>query len=192
MTTQARGNAERQFSVPTVEILTLETPKPKAAPAAAAANPASVTAPKRCLDRFANGKRCRQSGLESQAGLCSHHFRLSHPSVVFPPSPSDSEDLSADLLPEPTDFSFVDDVQRFLARLVTQVTASPRRRPRLPHQPDPPFPSRHRPRQGIAKRAPAIPFRPPAPQARRGTRPMTNSSQRRFARNYPMASCMLG
>ena len=31
----------------------------------------------RCLHRFANGKRCRQPGLESQSGLCSHHFRLS-------------------------------------------------------------------------------------------------------------------
>jgi|SRR5689334_19241168 hypothetical protein len=114
---------------PDVEILLIpETPKPKAPSAAALTNSTSV--PARCLHRFANGKRCRQSASESHAGLCEHHFRLSNPVIAFPSSPSDSTDLSADLLPEPTDFSYGEDVQKFLARLVFQVTkgrVSPRR-----------------------------------------------------------------
>ena len=111
-----------------VEILISETPKPEAPSPATVAS--SVPVPSRCLHRFANGKRCRQSASESQAGLCGHHFRLSNPAVALPPSPSDSEDLSPDLLPEPTDFLYGEDVQKFLARLVAQVAkgrVSPRR-----------------------------------------------------------------
>ena len=114
---------------PDVEILlTPETPQPGAPSAATASSSAPV--PARCQHRFANGKRCRQSASESQAGLCAHHFRLSNPAVALPSSPSDSEDLSSDLLPEPTDFSYGEDVQKFLARLVHQVAkgrVSPRR-----------------------------------------------------------------
>lgn len=111
MTTQSRDVA------PDVEILPRETPKPESLSGATIAS--SVLAPARCLHRFANGKRCRQSASESQAGLCGHHFRLSNPA-----------DLSADLLPEPTDFLYGEDVQKFLARLVAQVAngrVSPRR-----------------------------------------------------------------
>ncbi len=54
----------------------------------------------RCQHRYCNGKRCRLSGSESQLGLCSHHFRLSAAGASGRQSPSDSLDLSADLLPE--------------------------------------------------------------------------------------------
>ena len=49
---------------------------------------------------------------------------------ALPPSPSDSDDLSADLLPDLNEFPSGEDVQKFLARLVVQVTrgrVSPRR-----------------------------------------------------------------
>lgn len=125
--TQTPGNAEHQFGEPTIEILRAEAPN-REAPSATVASSAPV--PTRCQHRFANGKRCRQSASEPQAGLCEHHFRLSNPVVAFPSSPSDSADLSSDLLPEPTDFLYGEDVQKFLARLVVQVTkgrVSPRR-----------------------------------------------------------------
>ena len=50
--------------------------------------------------------------------------------LALPSSPSDSEDLFAELLPELNEFSSGEDVQKFLARLVVQVTRgsiSPRR-----------------------------------------------------------------
>lgn len=126
--TQTPGNAEHQFGEPTIEILRPQTPKPEASPAATIASSAPV--PARCQHRFANGKRCRQSASESHAGLCEHHFRLSDPAIALLSSPSDSVDLSSDLFPEPTDFLYGEDVQKFLARLVLQVARgriSPRR-----------------------------------------------------------------
>jgi len=91
---------------------------------------ASQNQPLRCLHRFANGKRCRQPGLESQSGLCSHHFRLSSVAVAFPSSPIDSADLSDDLLPGHTHFSSSEDLRDFLSRLLVETTkgrVSPRR-----------------------------------------------------------------
>ena len=82
----------------------------------------------RCQYRFSNGKRCQLPGLESQSGFCSRHFRPL--GLSFPSCPNDFEDLSADLLPELNEFSSGEDVQKFLARLVVQVTkgrVSPRR-----------------------------------------------------------------
>jgi len=82
----------------------------------------------RCQHRFSNGKRCRLPGLESQSGFCSRHFRPL--ALSFPSCPSDFEDLSADLLPDLNEFSSGEDVQKFLVRLVVQVTrgrVSPRR-----------------------------------------------------------------
>ncbi|HKW63422.1 MAG TPA: hypothetical protein VJN89_12815 [Candidatus Acidoferrum sp.] len=127
MTTQVPGNAEHQFGEPHVEILSLETPKPEAPSPGTAANSASE--PARCQHFYPNGTQCRFRGPDLQSGLCLRHFREKVANVL-PPSPSDSEDLSADLLPEPTDFSLGEDVQKFLARLVAQVTKgriSPRR-----------------------------------------------------------------
>ena len=82
----------------------------------------------RCQYHFSDGKRCRLPGLEPQSGFCSRHFRPV--AFSFLSSPNDSEDLSADLLPELNEFSSGEDVQKFLARLVVQVTkgrVSPRR-----------------------------------------------------------------
>jgi hypothetical protein len=82
----------------------------------------------RCQYLFSNGKRCRLPGLQSQSGFCSRHFRPL--ALSFPSCPNDFEDLSADLLPELNEFSSGEDVQKFLARLVVQVTkgrVSPRR-----------------------------------------------------------------
>ncbi len=91
---------------------------------------ASQNQPLRCLHRFANGKRCRQPGLESQSGLCSHHFRLSSVAVAFPSASIDTEDLSGYLLRGFSKFSSSDDLREFLTRLLIQATkgrVSPRR-----------------------------------------------------------------
>jgi hypothetical protein len=83
----------------------------------------------RCQYRYSNGKRCRLSGSMPHFGLCSHHFSLSNPGA-YQQSFSDSEDLSADLLPELSEFSAGTDIRQFLGRLLTLVTRgriSPRR-----------------------------------------------------------------
>ena len=85
----------------------------------------------RCQHRFANGKRCRNSASQSHFGLCLHHFTVSAAvGASRQPSPSDSVDLSAELLPELSEFSSGADIRQFLARLLIQVTkgrVSPRR-----------------------------------------------------------------
>jgi hypothetical protein len=123
MTTQA----------PDVEILQLEVShsEPSAHPEASAEATMPSPVGSRCQHRYANGKQCRQSGLESQAGLCSHHFRLSNPSVTFPSTPgNDSTDLSADLLRGRLKFSSAEGLREFLTRLLVLVTegrVTPRR-----------------------------------------------------------------
>ena len=85
----------------------------------------------RCHYRYPNGRRCALPGLPAKSGLCLHHYnRQVAAGRPLVPTHDDSNDLSADLLPEPTDFSFGEDVQKFPARLVAQVTkgrVSPRR-----------------------------------------------------------------
>ncbi len=55
----------------------------------------------RCHHRYPNGKRCRLPATPSQSGLCALHFRFPAPAgLALLPSPSDFEDLSAELLPE--------------------------------------------------------------------------------------------
>ena len=111
---------------PDVEILHLETPVPEKPPATAVGLSLGAS---RCQHRFPNGTQCRFRGPELQSGLCLRHFREKFVAAL-PSSPSDSEDLSADLLPELNEFSSGEDVQKFLARLVVQVTrgrVSPRR-----------------------------------------------------------------
>ncbi len=76
----------------------------------------------RCQHRYSNGKRCRLSGSESQLGLCSHHFRLSAAGASGRQSPSDSLDLSADLLPELSGSGVRADLRQFLTRLLVLVT----------------------------------------------------------------------
>jgi hypothetical protein len=76
------------------------------------------------------GKRCRLSGSESQLGLCSHHFRLSAAGASGRQSPSDSLDVSAELLPELSGSGVRADLRQFLTRLlvlVAQGRVTPRR-----------------------------------------------------------------
>lgn len=83
----------------------------------------------RCQYRYANGKRCRLPGSKPHFGLCSHHFSLSNPGASKH-SYSDSEDLSADLLPELSELNSAININQFLARLLALVTKgriSPRR-----------------------------------------------------------------
>src|SRR4029077_4359118 len=75
----------------------------------------------RCQYRYANGKRCRLSGSKPRFGLCSHHFSLSNPGASQH-SYSDSENLSADLLPELSEFNSAINIKQFLARLLALVT----------------------------------------------------------------------
>jgi hypothetical protein len=83
----------------------------------------------RCQYRYSNGKRCRLSSSNPRFGLCSLHFTQSNPASPQPQN-NDAEDLSADLLPELSEFSSGTDILKFLARLLVLVTKgkiSPRR-----------------------------------------------------------------
>ncbi len=101
----------------------------------------------RCQYRYSNGKRCRLSDSESQLGLCSHHFRLS---AAGPQSPSDSLDLSADLLPELSGSGVRADLRQFLIP-----DAPPRPRHPRPRHPAPRFRSRlhHQPTPSLSPRS---------------------------------------
>jgi hypothetical protein len=94
-------------------------------------NSSTVNNSSRCQYHFANGKRCRLSGLDSQFGLCLHHFTASAAmGISHRQSQPDSDDLSAELLPELSEFQSAVDVNQFLARLLIQVTkgrVTPRR-----------------------------------------------------------------
>ena len=87
--------------------------------------------PGRCQHRLPNGKRCRLPGLDSQFGLCFRHFHLSAAiGASRPQPPSDFEDLSADLLPQPSEFDAALSINQFLSRLLVLVTkgrVTPRR-----------------------------------------------------------------
>jgi hypothetical protein len=95
------------------------------APATAKENPS------RCQHGYENGTLCRTPGLPSQSGLCIRHFNLKVASgLPLVPTPSDFEDLSADLLPELSDFDAALSVNQFLSRLLVLVTkgrVTPRR-----------------------------------------------------------------
>ncbi len=84
----------------------------------------------RCPYLYPNGKRRRLPGLPAHSGFCLGHSQASAP-IAFPvQAQSDSEDLSADLLPELSEFSAGVDIRQFLARLLILVTKgriSPRR-----------------------------------------------------------------
>ncbi len=83
--------------------------------------------PSRCQHRFPNGKRCRLPGRASQSGFCARHF---NPGLPVLPAPSDSEDLSADLLPQLSEFDAALPINQFLTRLLILVTkgrVTPRR-----------------------------------------------------------------
>jgi len=125
----------------------------------------------RCQHLFPNGKRCRKFASGSHLGLCLNHLTASAAiGAGFHQPPDDSLDLSAELLPELSEFESAIDINKFLARLLVLVTKgriSPRLCLGLHHQPAPPLPSRHRPRnQSVRRRAPANHHRHAWPQPR--------------------------
>ncbi len=85
----------------------------------------------RCQHRFPNGKRCRKFASGSHLGLCLQHLTESAAvGAGLQQPPNDSLDLSADLLPELSEFDSAVDINKFLARLLKLVTKgaiSPRR-----------------------------------------------------------------
>ena len=88
------------------------------------------TATSRCPYLYPNGKRCTLPGLPAHSGFCLRHSQANVPTTIPVPVYNDSEDLSADLLPELSQFSAGTDIRQFLARLLTLVTKgriSPRR-----------------------------------------------------------------
>jgi hypothetical protein len=82
----------------------------------------------RCRHFTADGRRCRLGVLDTRTNLCFRHASLM--AAVSQPPHNDSEDLSADLLPELSEFTSGTDIRQFLACLLTLVTKgriSPRR-----------------------------------------------------------------
>lgn len=93
----------------------------------ASAKPSSTNHP-RCRHFTADGRRCRLGVLDTRTNLCFRHSSLI--AAVSQPPQNDSEDLSAELLPELSEFSSGTDIRQFLARLLILVTKgriSPRR-----------------------------------------------------------------
>lgn len=82
----------------------------------------------RCRHFTADGTRCRLPILDSRSHLCFRHSALI--AAAAKPEQNDSEDLSADLLPDLSEFSAGTDIRQFLTRLLILVTKgriSPRR-----------------------------------------------------------------
>jgi hypothetical protein len=81
----------------------------------------------RCRHFTADGTRCRLPVLDTRSHLCFRHSSL----IATAQSPQDDlEDLSAELLPELSEFESAIDINKFLARLLVLVTKgriSPRR-----------------------------------------------------------------
>ena len=80
----------------------------------------------RCRHFTADGRRCRLAVLDPRSHLCFRHSAL----LAAPQPQNDSEDLSAELLPELSQFNSGIDINKFLARLLILITKgriSPRR-----------------------------------------------------------------
>ena len=72
----------------------------------------------RCQHIFPNGKRCRKFASGSHLGLCLQHLTESAAiGAGLQQPPNDSLDLSAELLPELSEFKCGVDINKFLARL---------------------------------------------------------------------------
>ena len=83
----------------------------------------TIIASSRCRHFTLNGRQCQLRALDTRSGLCFRHASLHN-------TQSDSEDLSADLLGQLSDFKCAPDINQFLARLlilVTQGRITPRR-----------------------------------------------------------------
>src|SRR5260370_33153836 len=89
--------------------------------------PDPVAAPKktafsRCPYLYPNGKRCSLPGLPVHSGFCLRHSQAIAPTAIPVPVYNDSEDLSADLLPDLSEFNSGVAINKFLARLLTLAT----------------------------------------------------------------------
>jgi hypothetical protein len=105
---------------------TTDSPSSTADPVPASAN----TATSRCPYLYPNGKRCSLPSSAAHSGFCSRHSQTIVPAAFPLPIQNDSEDLSAELLPELSQFSSGLDINKFLARLLILITkgrVSPRR-----------------------------------------------------------------
>jgi hypothetical protein len=110
--------------------MTLEASNPSSTnhPSAQGAVQSKSKSTPRCRHFTADGTRCRLPILDTRSHLCFRHASLS--AAAAHPEHNDSEDLSADLLPELSEFSSGIDIRQFLGRLLTLVTKgriSPRR-----------------------------------------------------------------
>ena len=105
---------------------TTVSPTPVVDPVAVSAK----TDTSRCHYRYPNGKRCSLPGLPVHSGTCLRHSQASTPIALPVHVQNDLDDLSADLLPELSEFNSGVDINKFLARLLILVTKgriSPRR-----------------------------------------------------------------
>jgi hypothetical protein len=77
----------------------------------------------RCRHCTAHGRQCRLPAVDTRSGFCFRHAKAQ-------PAPSDSNDLSAELLGELSEFEYASDINKFLAKLLVLVAkgrVSPRR-----------------------------------------------------------------
>jgi hypothetical protein len=84
--------------------------------------PSSAKGP-RCRHYTHHGRRCQLPVVDTRSGFCFRHVKPQ-------PAPSDSADLSAELLGELSEFESASDINKFLAKLLVLVTkgrVSPRR-----------------------------------------------------------------
>jgi hypothetical protein len=102
--------------------------------------PSSAKDP-RCRHYTDRGRRCQLPVVDVRSGYCFRHAKPQ-------PAPSDSVDLSAELIGELSDFQSAVAINKFLTNLLALVTKgrvfpAPRLRPGLYHQPTPALPPRH-------------------------------------------------
>jgi hypothetical protein len=98
-------------------------------PEPVAAAPAK-SASSRCPYLYPNGKRCSLLGSPVHSGFCPRHSHANFATAIPVQVHNDAEDLSADLLPELSEFTSGTDIRQFLARLLILITRgriSPRR-----------------------------------------------------------------
>src|SRR5260370_21045833 len=73
----------------------------------------------RCPYLYPNGKRCSLPGLPVHSGFCLRHSQPIAPTAIPVPVYNDSEDFSADLLPQLSEFTSGVDINKSLPRLPT-------------------------------------------------------------------------
>src|SRR5260370_143154 len=111
---------------------TTVSPTPVVDPVAVSAK----TDTSRCHSRYPNGKRCSLPGLPVHSGTCLRHSQASTPIALPVHVQNDLDDLSADLLPELSQFNSGVDINKFLPPLLILSTKGPTSPP-----PPPPPPS---------------------------------------------------